>query len=167
MPTYIPYLCPVSARQQLRKTHIMENNFDYQSVPYEYAHCFNSLCTRKEKCLRHLVAANSSSQYPTLRVVNPHCIPADTSACPYICETRKYHVAWGIKHLFENVTHKRAKSIKMQLLAYFGRTAYYRYYRMEQGLYPKAQAYISQAFKQNGIEEAPQYERYSEEYSFY
>ena len=72
----------------------MENNFDYESVPYEYAHCFNSQCTRSQKCLHHLVAENSTSQYPTLRVINPNCIPVDTAQCPYFKSTRKLHMAW-------------------------------------------------------------------------
>jgi hypothetical protein len=29
----------------------MEDNFDYQSVPYSFAHCFNSQCPKGEKCL--------------------------------------------------------------------------------------------------------------------
>lgn len=145
----------------------MENNFDYQSVPYEYAHCFNSQCTRSSQCLRHLVAANSTSQYPTLLVVNPHCIPADTNDCPHFRPIRKIRIAWGTKHLLDNVPHKYADLIRTQLVAHFGKTAYYRFFRQEQGLPPKAQSYISQVFKQNGIEASPQYEKYSEEYDFY
>ena len=114
----------------------MKNKFDYQSVPYGFAHCFHSQCIHKEECLHHLAAINCTSQYPTLSIITPNRIPADTTDCPYF---RKAH---------------------------FGKTTYYRFYRQEQGLFPKAQAYIRQVFKQYGIAEEPKFERYSEEYSY-
>lgn len=60
-----------------------ENKFDYQSVPYGFAHCFHSQCIHKEECLHHLAAINCTSQYPTLSIINPNRIPADTTDCPY------------------------------------------------------------------------------------
>lgn len=99
----------------------MENNFDYESVPYEYAHCFNSQCTRSQKCLHHLVAENSTSQYPTLRVINPNCIPVDTAQCPYFKSTRKLHMAWGVKRLLDNVPYKDGNALRNQLIAHFGK----------------------------------------------
>ena len=74
--------------------------------------------------------------------------------------------AWGIRHLLDNVPHKCAAPMRNQLVGHFGKTTYYRFYRQEQGLFPKAQAYIRQVFKQYGIAEEPKFERYSEEYSY-
>ena len=99
----------------------MENNFDYESVPYEYAHCFNSQCTRSQKCLHHLVAENSTSQYPTLRVINPNCIPVDTAQCPYFKSTRKLHMAWGVKRLLDNVPYKDGNALRNQLIAHLAK----------------------------------------------
>ena len=65
-----------------------------------------------------------------------------------------------------NVPHKCAAPMRNQLVGHFGKTTYYRFYRQEQGLFPKAQAYIRQVFKQYGIAEEPKFERYSEEYSY-
>lgn len=145
----------------------MENKFDYQTVPYGFTHCFHSHCARKEECLHHLAAAHCTSQYPTLSIINPNYIPADTTDCPYFRSARKQRVAWGIRHLLDNVPHKCAAPMRNQLIGHFGKTAYYRFYRQEQALFPKAQAYIRQVFKQNGIAEEPKFERYSEEYSYY
>ena len=64
----------------------MENKFDYQSVPYGFAHCFNSQCVHKEECLHHLAATNCTSQCPTLSIINPNCIPADTTNCPHFLQ---------------------------------------------------------------------------------
>ena len=122
----------------------MENKFDYQSVPYGFAHCFHSQCIHKEECLHHLAAINCTSQYPTLSIINPNRIPADTTDCPYFRKAQKYRVAWGIRHLLDNVPHKCAAPMRNQLVGHFGKTTYYRFYRQEQGLFPKAQAYIRQ-----------------------
>ena len=81
----------------------MENKFDYQSVPYGFAHCFNSQCVHKEECLHHLAATNCTSQCPTLSIINPNCIPADTTNCPHFRKALKCRVAWGIRHLLDNV----------------------------------------------------------------
>ena len=120
----------------------MENKFDYQSVPYGFAHCFNSQCVHKEECLHHLAATNCTSQCPTLSIINPNCIPADTTNCPHFRKALKCRVAWGIRHLLDNVPHKCAAPMRNQLVGHFGKTTYYRFYRQEQGLFPKAQAYI-------------------------
>ncbi len=48
--------------------------------------------------------------------------------------------------------------MRNQLVGHFGKTTYYRFYRQEQGLFPKAQAYIRQVFKQYGIAEEPKFE---------
>ena len=144
----------------------MANEFDYQSVPYGFAHCFNQQCTKCDKCLHHLVAENCTSQYPTLLTINPNCIAADTATCPYFKSNQKIHVAWGIKHLLDNVPHKYANPIRIQLMSHFGKTMYYRIYRQEQALLPEGQAYIRQVFKQNGITETPQFERFSDEYNY-
>lgn len=114
----------------------------------------------------HLAAINCTSQYPTLSIINPNRIPADTTDCPYFRKAQKYRVAWGIRHLLDNVPHKCAAPMRNQLVGHFGKTTYYRFYRQEQGLFPKAQAYIRQVFKQYGIAEEPKFERYSEEYSY-
>lgn len=92
--------------------------------------------------------------------------PSDTTNCPHFRKALKCRVAWGIRHLLDNVPHKCAAPMRNQLVGHFGKTTYYRFYRQEQGLFPKAQAYIRQVFKQYGIAEEPKFERYSEEYSY-
>lgn len=144
----------------------MTNDFDYQAVPYEYAHCFNSQCVQSSKCLHHLVAENCTSQYPTLRIINPNCIPADTTKCPYFNSTRKLHVAWGLKHLLDNVPYKDGNSIRCDLVSHFGKTNYYRYYRQERPLLPQDQEYIRQLFRNYGITTEPTFERCSDEYYY-
>lgn len=144
----------------------MEKDLDYQAVPYGYAHCFNEQCAQNKDCLHHLVATNCTSQYPTLHIINPNCIPADSLQCPYFQSTRKQHVAWGLKHLLDNVPYKDGNSIRSELIAHFGKTNYYRIYRQERALLPEEQKYIQQVFRKYAIKEEPEFERYSDEYYF-
>lgn len=143
-----------------------ENNFNYQSVPYNYAHCFNEQCSQSAKCLRHLVAQNSTSQNNTLSIINPKCIPDDTANCPFFKSNRKIRLAWGIKHLLDNVPYKDGDAIRQQLIAHFGKNYYYQVYRLERGLLPEDQEYFRQIFRSNGITEEPEFEKYTEEYDF-
>lgn len=144
----------------------MEKDFDYQSVPYGFAHCFNSQCAQSRKCLRHLVTECCTSQYPTLSIINPKCIPADTTTCTYFKNTRQLHMAWGLSHLLDNVPYKDANGLRQHLVAHFGKTNYYRHYRQELPLLPEDQAYIRKVFQQKGIAEEPKFDRYSDEYYY-
>ena len=143
----------------------MEENFDYQAVPCGFTHCFNNQCPKGEKCLHCLVAMHSTNQYPTLSVVNPNCIPEDANACSFYKPVRKIRVAWGVKHLLDNVPHKDAEVLKSQMLGYFGRGMYYRFYRKEKYLSPEQQEYIRRIFRQKGIIEEPAFDSYTEEYN--
>ncbi|NDV60648.1 DUF6078 family protein [Bacteroides sp. 519] len=144
----------------------MENKFDYQSVPANYNHCFNEQCSRKNQCMRYLVAQNSTSQYPSLCIVNPKCIPNNVANCPFFKSVSKVRLAWGIRHLLDNVPYKDGSIMRKQLISYFGRNIYYRIYRSERGLLPEEQEYIRQLFHKNGIEKGPEFERYTDEYYF-
>lgn len=142
----------------------MENEFNYQAVPYGYIHCFNTHCPKGEKCLHRLVAIHSTNQYPTLSVVNPNCIPDDADACPFYKSIQKIRVAWGVKSLLDDVPYKDATSIKNQLIQYFGRSLYYRFYRKEHSIDPEQQAYIRRVFRQKGITKELTFEYYTDEY---
>lgn len=38
----------------------MKNDFDYKSVPPNFAHCFNDQCKKTDNCLRHLAGKNNT-----------------------------------------------------------------------------------------------------------
>lgn len=144
----------------------MEDEFNYEAVPYGYTHCFNAHCPKGKKCLYHLVALHSTNRYPTLSVINPNCIPEDAAACPFFHPIRKIRVAWGIRHLLDNVPHKDAETLKGFMLSHFGRGMYYRFYRKEKFVAPEHQEYIRRIFRQKGITEEPMFDSYTEEYEW-
>lgn len=142
----------------------MKEEFNNKSVPYHFAHCFNNQCSKAENCLRNLAARNTTEEYPFVNIVNPVCIPADTSHCTYFQSNQKMRVAWGITHLLDNVPCKSVHELKDQMISHFGRGKYYRFYRKECYLTPEDQAYICRLFRQKGIQEELSFESYSEEY---
>lgn len=144
----------------------MENNLDYQLVPHTYAHCLNNQCTQSTQCLRYLVAQNSTTQNNTFTIINPKCIPEDTATCTFFKSIQKVRLAWGIKHLLDGVPYKDGSSMRRKLISHFGKTTYYRIYRMERGLFPEDQDFIRQLFRGNGIAKEPEFEKYTDEYYF-
>lgn len=142
----------------------MENNFNYESVPFIFALCFNQRCVISNNCLHHLAAEHCTPAYPVIHTVNPLRVPEDTETCPYFHSTQKVRMAWGIKHLLDKMPYKEAKLIKSQMLRCFGKPLYYRYYRKEYGLSSEKQEFIRRIFRTTGITEEPVFEYYTEEY---
>ena len=86
----------------------MKNEFDYQEVPYDFAHCLNDQCTQVNHCLRHLAAANSTSIRKFFPIVNPAHYPKERDKCPFFKSQIKKRIALGITNLLDNVPHKTA-----------------------------------------------------------
>lgn len=142
----------------------MKTQTNNRQAPYNFARCLNNQCPKEGECLRRIAARHDTVENPFIHVVNPMCIPADTGQCPFFRSAEKIHVAWGIKYLLDNVPHQSAQAMKKRIIARFGRTKYYRFYRKEYYLTPEDQEYICRLFREKGIREAPVFEAYSEEY---
>lgn len=142
----------------------MKEESSLLSVPYQFARCFNAQCTQSEKCLRRQAALRDATNYPTITIINPNCIPADGVDCPHFKSVQKVRVAWGVKRLIDKIPYEDALSIRNQLVGHFGKSRFYRFYREENGLMPKDQAYIRQLFHKKGYTEEPDFGHYTDEY---
>ena len=131
----------------------MKNEFDYQEVPYDFAHCLNDQCTQVNHCLRHLAAANSTSIRKFFPIVNPAHYPKERDKCPFFKSQIKKRIALGITNLLDNVPHKTALLLRRQMVENFGKTLYYRFLRKENELLHEHKIFIKQLFEQNGINE--------------
>lgn len=136
------------------------------SAPYNFARCFNAQCPKAENCLRHKAALYDISNYSLITVINPICLQTTADGCKHFRSTEKIHVAWGLKTLLDKVPYKAAISIRSQLVAHFGKSAYYRYYRGERFLSSDEQAYIRRLFQQKGVTQEPIYDHYTDEYNW-
>lgn len=141
------------------------NKFDYQSVPYGFAHCFNSQCVHKEECLHHLAATNCTSQCPTLSIINPNCIPADTTNCPHSgspevpgCMGHPAPAGQRTPQMCSPDEEPACRTLWQDHLLSL----------LPPGtrLVSKGTSIYPSGFKQYGIAEEPKFERYSEEYSY-
>lgn len=142
----------------------MKEESDNLSIPYNFGRCFNNQCSQASKCLRNLASQHNTTDSAFITIVNPTYFPKDGKQCEYFKNAVKIQVAWGLKKILNKVPYEDAVSIRNQLIGYYGKTGYYRFYRGERGLMPKDQNYIKQIFRSKGIKEEPTYQRYTEEY---
>lgn len=103
----------------------MKHSSEKPLAPANYSRCFNNQCPKADNCLHRLAALRDTPEYPSIRIINPLCIPEDSSQCAYFQSTQKIHVAWGISHLLDEVPYKNLQPLKSQLIAHFGRGKYY------------------------------------------
>ncbi len=134
-------------------------------IPTDYMLCQNEACPQKEHCLRHLCLEWISSECFSIRALNPKCYPAGKK-CTFFRTDKKISLAWGIKNLLSELPYDSAKEIKKTLLAMFGRTKYYQFYREEKPLLPAEQKIIKRVFLKCGVKSEPVYSRFTEEYDW-
>ena len=103
----------------------MKHSSEKPLAPANYSRCFNNQCPKADNCLHRLAALRDTPEYPSIRIINPLCIPEDSSQCAYFQSTQKIHVAWGISHLLDEVPYKNLQPLKSQLIAHFGREESY------------------------------------------
>ena len=80
--------------------------FLFQTVPFNYARCYNEQCPKACNCLRRVAALLTTADTSYISTINPMCIPATGIDCPHFQNAEKIHVAWGISHLLDNVPYK-------------------------------------------------------------
>lgn len=143
----------------------MNTDFDYNSFPAGFAHCFNEQCLRGSQCLRRQLALRIPKERGSIVTINPGYIGAPTGEeCPSFLIDQPQRYARGFTHLFDNVPYQKALAIKSQMLSYFGRTGYYRCYRKERLIKPTEQKRIQQMFHTQKVTEEPQFDEYVDYY---
>ena len=89
----------------------MNKDFDYNLLPYKFAHCMNGQCKQADKCLRSRAAQHIPIERKTVTFVNPaHTNPANED-CPYFKADQLQQFALGMTHLLAYIPHM------MQLLS--------------------------------------------------
>ncbi len=137
-----------------------------KELPDYYTFCQNDSCPKANECLRNIFYKKHLSDNDTIRIVNPKRYTTTDSNCNYFASSQKIRMAWGIKNIFSSIPYDSARAIKSELIKYFGRTKYYRFYREELPVTPEEQAEIKRIFQKHGITQEQEYNRFSEEYNF-
>ena len=143
-----------------------KQSFDYTKVPHGYVHCFIDSCPRAGECLRRLTARNAPATVETVRCVNPAAVPADKARCPYYRTTQKITLAWGVKHLLDDLPYNTALSVNHDIRRLWAHTSYQRMARYERPITPDLQKQIVRILTRHGITAPPQYDYTTEEYDF-
>lgn len=143
-----------------------KQSFDYTKVPHGYVHCFIDSCPRAGECLRRLTARNAPATVETVRCVNPAAVPADKARCPYYRTTRKITLAWGLKHLLDDLPYNTAVSVNRDVRRLWAHTSYQRMARYERPITPELQQKIVRILARKGITTPPRYDYITEEYDF-
>ncbi|WP_298552937.1 DUF6078 family protein [uncultured Parabacteroides sp.] len=144
----------------------MEPEFNYQSAPYDYAHCFNGQCACAGKCLRHMLAALIPADRNYVAVVNPNKVGSDGKSCPFFREKRLMRFAVGMSHLYDNLTYRDATAVKRPIYSHFGRSTYYRMRNGERPITPEEQVFIKNIFRTYGITSEPVFDAYRDDYDW-
>lgn len=144
----------------------MKDDFDYQSVPFNYIHCFNENCPHGGNCLYRLVAQHAPKTVPYVVSINPAAYPKDAGHCPHFRSSVKIRFAWGLTSTFDNIPYKTALLLRKKVHGLFSKTTYYRILDKERSLSPTEQSAIARIFSQHGITTAPVYDSYTEDYDW-
>lgn len=115
-------------------------------VPDSFARCLNEKCKQANSCLRRLALLQTTPETHYFSIVNLASVSQDAAKCPFFVSSRKLRMAWGMKHLLDNVPYKTAYSLRYNLLAYYGKSHYYCCFRGECYITPTEQAYIRNLF---------------------
>lgn len=140
---------------------IMEQSIDFSTMPATYIVCWNSNCPLKDNCLRQLGASHIRKDR-IVTSVNINLVKPETGTCNMQRPVRKVRMAWGLKHIYDNLTYKQKDSIYLQIHNGIGNTTYYHYYNERKPMKPEVQQYIRNVFAQHGITEPVEFRRYEE-----
>ena len=139
----------------------MEQTIDFTTMPATYIVCWNSNCPLRDNCLRQL-GASYIHKDRIVPSVNLNLVKPETGTCNMQRPVRKLRVAWGLSHIYDNLTYKQKDSIYYQIHNGIGNTNYYHYFNERKPMKPDVQQYIRNVFAQNGIAAPVEFRRYEE-----
>ncbi|MDR0892609.1 MAG: DUF6078 family protein [Mediterranea sp.] len=140
-----------------------KEDFDYSLIPGNFLYCLNRQCPRSGECLRYLLSEYGASKDDAITVVSPTFVTRD---CRFYAPNRKVRFALGITTLYDDLPHKVMRTLKQMLIAYFSQATYYRWKRQERLISPEEQGIILCIFRSVGIQSAPRYDQYVEQYEW-
>ena len=139
--------------------------FDFNSVPYTWALCFNDACPMHDTCMRHFAGRH----IPTDRAEGPAVYPAalQKGKCKLFVEKRIIRSAWGFSKLFLDVKRVDDTPIRREIQEYLGsRTTYYRYMNGVLTLTPEQQNDIFDIFRAYGYTAKRDFDGYIDRYAY-
>lgn len=145
---------------------IMDKDFNYDLLPHDFAHCLNNTCKLANECLRCRATQYIPAERRTVTIINPVQTNPASEECPFFKLDQVQQFALGMTNLLAHIPHNDAVVIKQQMLAYFGRTHFYRLWRKERFFTLEQQEYVRQLFLKRGLQETPVFDEYVGQYEW-
>lgn len=141
--------------------------FNGQKIPRFYIFCASKSCPQSETCMRHRVLSQLPSTRESLSILNPNYADSITdNRCDLYDKFEKKKIAYGFKHMFDNLPLNIAKEIHSDIEFQFSHATFYRCKKGAKPTPPDKQAIVKRIFEKHGITTEPQYDKIVEEYHF-
>ena len=140
-----------------------------QDIPKLYAYCFagKDICPKAATCLRAIAAQllTDSPEEPLKMItsVNPVYVQRlpNPDSCLFYRDNKPVRYAKGMTQLFEDLSLKQARLIRLRVMSCFSCESYY--YQSRRGnrlISPKEQEAIRNVFRSAGIANDPKFDQY-------
>lgn len=151
-----------------------KTEIDFTSKPGNFYGCKedSSTCPLASKCLRAQYLSyelGKEQQYEMVTIVNfrNRGISYATAECKKFVSDKKVRFAVGMRHIYDKVPHGIHSDVRLSVMSCFSNTRYF--YEAQNGsrlISPKTQKAIADVFKLYGMDFAPEYDHYVEQYDW-
>lgn len=138
-----------------------ERKIDYSTMPGSYEVCWHTACPLKDNCLRYLASSHLDDRM-FVSSVNLNFVHPETGECENQRPGATVRVAWGLRHIYDNLPYRIKDAVYSQIHYAIGNTTYYHYYNERKPIPPRVQEYIGQVFRQHGVNEPVAFRRYED-----
>ena len=131
-----------------------------------YLVCFIDSCPIHAECLRWLVGQHANPDLPSIVAINPRNPQMGNDRCPKFRASGLVTMKTGLKHLYEDMTHRMETAIRNALICQFGRKQYFEMRKGERLITPDDQAQIADICQEYGWNGAIVYDGEEENYDW-
>ena len=143
----------------------MDNELNFQQIPFNWPVCYVAECSRREECLRYQAHRLAPQRVTTHPCVLPTA--AQYEQCPHFHPIKKVRAAAGFRNLFSELKEKHLHAIRIELTAYLGsKTTYSKYKNGERLLLPAQQEWVKRLLRRHGYTEEVRFDTYQDIYLF-
>lgn len=141
----------------------MSTEIDTTNMPKGYVICYNDTCPKAQECLHWIAAQLPVKEGSVVNAVNLSRYKGHEDECPHFRPNRIVRMAYGFKHIYDNLPASKKVNVKQSVERAFGHTEYYRYYNCKKPLTPRDQQIIKERFARYGFTDPIVFDKYIDE----
>ena len=145
---------------------VMENQLEYEKIPWGYELCFNKDCQLRDQCLHYQAYQLKPAEKVGGAAVYPDAWKS--GECVSFREAKLVQWAWGFDGLYKNVPRHQRADARSCVRSYFscGFGPYYRYHHGDKMLSPRQQQDIMAILAKFGSIEGLTFDHYVTDWDF-